>query len=231
MKRNVWFAVLFGLPIGSVAYAANPQPVPVYTFTCKGNITVGGHCPNGGRPVWIIQGSDGNFYGADWDSQKEVRSRKAERFFHSLPAGRSLYCTDFHPDRTTAIPVATIRLISSKAPTATCTAQRLLVVVPMAGFCSRIGKDGSDFKILHEFCSSANCADGAGPGMLVSGDDGNVYGTSAGGANGYGIIFRVIPSSGGYNVLFNFGATLSLNYPSAPTPGPDGTLYGLQGKV
>ena len=25
--------------------------------------------------------------------------------------------------------------------------------------------------------------------------------------------------------MFNFAATLSLNYPSAPTPGPDGTLY------
>jgi hypothetical protein len=64
MKRNVWFAVIFGLSIGSAAGAANPEPVAVYTFTCKGNTAGGARCPDGGRPDWVIQGSDATFYGA-----------------------------------------------------------------------------------------------------------------------------------------------------------------------
>ena len=94
-----------------------------------------------------------------------------------------------------------------------------------------MSKDGSDFKILHEFCSSADCADGAGPGFMVSGQDGNIYGTSAGGADHYGTIFRLAPSTGAYTEVVTLNGTLSLNYPTAPTIAADGTLYGLQGEA
>ena len=231
MKRNVWFAVLFGLPIGAAAYAANPQPVPVYTFTCKGNNTLGGHCPNGGRPVWIIQGSDGNFYGAAWDSQEGSSQPQGGTIFSLTPSGTFTLLHGFSPGSNNSYPggdnpADLIEGADGNLYGSTAGGGR-----PNGGVLFRIGKDGSDFKILHEFCSSANCADGAGPGMLVSGEDGNVYGTSAGGANGYGTIFRIIPSSGAYNVLFNFSAAFSLNYPTGPTLGPDGTLYGLQGEA
>jgi len=231
MKRNVWFAVLFGLPIGSAASAANPQPVPVYTFTCKGNDSLGGNCPNGGRPVWIIQGSDGNFYGATWDSQEGSSQPQGGTIFSLTPSGTFTLLHGFSPGLNHSYPGGDNPADLIEGPEGNLYGSTAAGGLPNGGVLFRIGKDGSDFKILHEFCSSANCADGAGPGMLVSGEDGNVYGTSAGGANGYGTIFRIIPSSGVYDVLFNFSATFSLNYPTAPTLGPDGTLYGLQGEA
>lgn len=45
---------------------------------------------------------------------------------------------------------------------------------------------------LYSFCTQALCADGESPyGPLVSGSDGDFYGTTAGGANGYGTVFKV----------------------------------------
>jgi uncharacterized repeat protein (TIGR03803 family) len=231
MNRDVGSAVFFGLLIGSAVYAANPLPVPVFTFTCNGNGSGGRHCPNGGRPDWIIQGSDGKFYGAAWDSQEGSSQPQGGTIFsltrsgtftvlHSFPPGSgNTYRGGDNP--ADLIEGSDGNLYGSTADGGS----------PNGGVLFRIGKDGSAFKILHEFCSSANCADGAGPGSLVSGEDGNVYGTSAGGANGYGTIFRITPSTGAYQVLFNFGSTLSLNYPTAMTVGPDGNLYGLQGEA
>jgi uncharacterized repeat protein (TIGR03803 family) len=95
------------------------------------------------------------------------------------------------------------------------------------GLLYRINKDGSGFQILHKFCSQANCADGSSGGRLVLGTDGNFYGTStSGGSSGYGVIFRVTPSTGAYQVVFNFGVSTGID-PSDLTVGSNGTLYGL----
>jgi uncharacterized repeat protein (TIGR03803 family) len=63
---------------------------------------------------------------------------------------------------------------------------------------------GSVFKVtpagqlttIYEFCSLANCADGAVPlGSLVLATDGNFYGiTSVGGANSHGTIYQLTPT-------------------------------------
>lgn len=54
---------------------------------------------------------------------------------------------------------------------------------------------GSSYKVLHRFCSLANCADGANPFTdLVLGRSGNLYGTTAyGGAYGQGAVFEIKP--------------------------------------
>jgi uncharacterized repeat protein (TIGR03803 family) len=54
-------------------------------------------------------------------------------------------------------------------------------------------------KVLHSFGSLAECADGGGPwGGMIFDAAGNLYGTTtAGGANGWGTVFELSPSSGG----------------------------------
>jgi uncharacterized repeat protein (TIGR03803 family) len=38
----------------------------------------------------------------------------------------------------------------------------------------RISKTGTGFKIVHQFCSAANCADGQNPVGLIAISDGNL---------------------------------------------------------
>ncbi|WP_172449855.1 choice-of-anchor tandem repeat GloVer-containing protein [Porphyrobacter sp. HT-58-2] len=99
----------------------------------------------------------------------------------------------------------------------------------------RITQSGS-YTILHSF-SGAN-GDGAGPGFLTKGSDGNFYGTTAsGGANrcpaipsdgpNCGTVYRITPE-GNVTILHSFGSTASDGVlPEARlVEGEDGRLYG-----
>ncbi|HEY6290633.1 MAG TPA: choice-of-anchor tandem repeat GloVer-containing protein [Terriglobia bacterium] len=89
---------------------------------------------------------------------------------------------------------------------------------------------------LYSFCALPGCADGAAPGALVQGNDGNFYGTTeqAGSnhcvnVNGCGTVFK-ITSTGALTTLYQFtGQDGGGYYPSVfeqLVQGTDGNLYG-----
>jgi uncharacterized repeat protein (TIGR03803 family) len=228
MKNRVSFALFFGLSLGPAVHAAIPKPDPVYTFICKGNLTSGGSCPNGGRPNAILQGSDGNFYGAAWDSQEGDSQPNGGTIFSLTPSGTLTVLHRFLPGPNNDYPTGNNPFALTEG------SDGLLYGATAGGGSSgggvlfRFGK-ASGFQVLHNFCSAPNCADG-GPGAMALGTDGNLYGASyTGGGEGYGAIFRVVPSTGVYAVLFSFSDALCDCGPSGATVGPDGTLYGMQG--
>ncbi len=102
-----------------------------------------------------------------------------------------------------------------------------------SGVLYRVSKTGTGFQVLHKFCSQSNCTDGGG-GALVPNIDGNLYGASFQGGTGNcgsfyvgcGTIFRVTPSTGAYEVVFNFNGSTD-EFPSTIIPASDGTFYGL----
>jgi uncharacterized repeat protein (TIGR03803 family) len=61
--------------------------------------------------------------------------------------------------------------------------------------------------VLYSFCAQTNCTDGAGPAAgLIFDQRGNLYGTTdAGGAYGYGVVFKLTPK-GKETVLYSFCA-------------------------
>lgn len=88
------------------------------------------------------------------------------------------------------------------------------------------------FTIVYEFCSEANCADGANPTSLIEGTDGNLYGTTlVGGTIGAGTIFKMT-TSGVLTTLYSFCSLANCadgDFPSSSSVvmGSDGSLYGF----
>ena len=91
---------------------------------------------------------------------------------------------------------------------------------------------GGNLTTLYSFCSKTNCTDGAYPiGGLTLATNGDLYGTtSAGGANGYGMVFKVSPQ-GTLTTVYSFCS--QFNCPDGREPGAppiqatDGNLYGV----
>src|ERR1700722_14670772 len=78
--------------------------------------------------------------------------------------------------------------------------------------------------------------DGAYPGPLVQGGDGNFYGAAVFGGSGAcednsnavvgcGTIFQITPS-GNFMVLYSFGGGIDGSYPNSLIQGSDGNFYG-----
>lgn len=84
-------------------------------------------------------------------------------------------------------------------------------------------------KVLHSFCSQANCTDGSGA-HAIQGIDGNFYGTGGGGALGGGAFYQITPG-GSYKVLYNFCFYTDVNctagsYPMGIVQDAKGNFFG-----
>lgn len=72
------------------------------------------------------------------------------------------------------------------------------------GFVFKLNSDGAGYTVLHNFGSPS---DDAYPyGGVIQGNDGALYGTTFGGANGAGTVFKLNPDGSGYTLLHSFAA-------------------------
>jgi uncharacterized repeat protein (TIGR03803 family) len=237
--------ILFAL-LACSAYGAGSQPVVAYTFVCNGNPSRGiGPCPDGASPGSLIQGSDGDFYGAATVSSYQNGGLPVNggTLFSVTPAGKFTLLHTFVQGTSKNFangegPVSLIEGPDGNLYGTTASGGKGYEN-PNGffgyGVLFRIGKTGSGFQVIHRFCSvTPSCNDGADPaGGLVVGTDGNIYGATSKGGTGSGCpqpacgtIFRVTPSSGAYHIVFNLSASTG-SYPTGLTVAPDGTFYGL----
>src|SRR6202142_3811313 len=95
MNRTTFLTVLTML-LAVSAYAGQ-KPVAVHTFVCKGQQGQG-TCPKGGVPSWIIQASDGNFYGvADVTTEVHSGAPSGGLVFSLTPTGHFTSLFKFNP--------------------------------------------------------------------------------------------------------------------------------------
>jgi uncharacterized repeat protein (TIGR03803 family) len=235
MKRNVPLAVLFAL-LACSAHAAGPQFTAVYTLTCAGSpFQRSGPCPNGGRAGALSLGSDGNFYGTAQDSMEGSSSPTGGTVFSLAPAGKFTLLHTFGAGASKTYLNGNLPGLLAEGPDTKIYGTTLYGGNGGCnGYCGygvlyRVNTNGSGFQVLHKFCSEANCADGGeSVSGLKVGTDGNLYGTTfAGGTGNEGTIFKVIPSSGAYQVVYNFNFSTTGGDPSGLVVAADGTFYGL----
>ena len=240
MKETLPFVLLFAV-LASSAWAAEPQPAAVYTFTCNGSKAVGmGPCPNGGGPDSLILGSDGNFYGAAQVSYAGSQAPEGEStstagvVFSLTPTGTLTVLHRFVPGPDKNYANGNFPGLLTEGPDG-----RLYGYTTFGGFdgCNgecgygvlyRVDRGGSGFQVITSFCSEGNCGDlRPTPTAMVAGTDGNLYGTIAGNGTLDGSIFKVTPSSGSYENVVNFSFPGNEGLASGLTAAPDGTFYGI----
>jgi hypothetical protein len=225
--------VLFAL-FASSAYASNPVPVPVYTFICNGNGQ--GPCPSGAQPDSLIQGSDGNFYGTAQVSKEESTNSQGGVVFSLTPAGKLTVLHTFTPGASKTYVDGNFPTLLAEGPDGKLYGYTTFGGIDGINGCDflcgygviyRVDRNGSGFQIIYQFCSDGCSGDyRETASALVTGKDGNLYGTIVNGSDN-GSIFRITPSTGAYEVVFNFSFPGGYGYASALTVAPDGTFYAM----
>jgi uncharacterized repeat protein (TIGR03803 family) len=206
-------------------------PCPTHQF---------GSCPEGYSPNTLIQASDGNFYGAAQYTTEGFSVSHGGTLFKITPAGQFTLLFTFAKDSkgnyTNGDNPASGLLEANDGFIYGTTFEG---GASNEGVLFRISKNGSGFSVLHNFCSSANCADGSAPVSLILGRDGNLYGTtfSGGSSNancfpigGCGTIFRFKPTSKTLTTLFVLDGSSNIGaQPFGLTQDANGDFFGVDG--
>jgi uncharacterized repeat protein (TIGR03803 family) len=208
----------------------------LFAFICTGGVS-GETCPQGGRPDFIIQASDGNFYGAAQVTDEGVSDPQGGTLFKLTPAGKFIQLFTFTQGASGFLngnnPVSGF----VEANDGFLYGTTFNGGKQNDGVLFRISKTGTGFNVLHTFCSSANCADGSIPNGLLLGQDGNLYGTTQEGGSsvspcptsGCGAIFRFEPTTGAFTVLHRLTAAADGLEPLGMIQATNGNFYGISG--
>lgn len=189
---------------GGTAYKVNPT---THSLTFFSNFP--SRAPAANPVTSLLSAADGNFYGgtlASINSSGEI--------FKMTPAGKLSTFYTF-----TGTPGLNGPLIQgTDGNFYGATGNTLFKLTP-----------GASFSVLHTFGLGT---DGAGPGSVTQGSNGNLYGLcSVGGTAGYGTIFEISTDGSSYTVLHNFGDGSIQNDGQYPQDrlllGGDKNFYGV----
>jgi uncharacterized repeat protein (TIGR03803 family) len=227
--------VVFGLSLAVAARAQSSETIDqLFAFTCTGGVN-GDICPQGGRPNLIIQASDGNFYGAAQVTDEGVSNPRGGTLFKLTASGEFTKLFTFTQGSSGFLNGNNPASGFVEANDGFLYGTTFNGGKQNAGVLFRISKTGTGFKVLHNFCSSANCADGSIPDGLLLGQDGNLYGTTQEGGSsvspcpsfGCGAIFRFEPTTGAFTVLHRLTAAADGLQPFGMIQATNGNLYGV----
>jgi len=183
-------------------------------------------CTDGAEPSGLVQGTDGNFYGAAQTGGANNLNDGTIFKLTSSGALTTVYsfclqagCPDGGGPTTALIQGTDGNFYGATAGGGgAVNYETIYKVTP-----------GGTLTTLYNFCSQACLVDPV-PSALMQASDGNFYGTTRmGGANGQGTIFRITPK-GTFTTLYNFCADENCVDGASPSAGlmqaPNGNLYG-----
>lgn len=177
---------------GSNGFGTVFKMTPQGTLTTLYSFCNGTGCSDGDAPyAGLVQGSDGNFYGTTTGGGTNNNGDPSGTIFKVTPSGEFTTIYNFCSQPTCSdgvSPSAGLIRASDGNFYGTTTAGG----VTGMGTVFRLTPAGT-LSTLYNFCSQANCADGASPwGGVMQASDGNFYGeTYAGGANLEGTVYQL----------------------------------------
>jgi hypothetical protein len=235
-KQAFALSIVLGLSLSMTTRAlAAPSITELFGFPCNTQTLL---CADGRDPVALFQSKDGNFYGLATVSQNINRVSRGGTIFKITSSGQFTLLFTFAADKNGNYPEGDVpnRLVEGNDGFLYGTVSfggTGSVGVDEDGVIFKISKSGTGYTVLHNFCSSSTCADGANPTGFILGSDGNFYGTAQAGGSfagttcqtlGCGVVFRITPS-GTYSVLHTFAGTDGA-VPLDLTQASDANFYG-----
>jgi len=235
-KKSLSFTSVMVLVFGlSLAATARAQTInQLFAFTCTSSLS-SATCPQGARPDIILQASDGNFYGAAQVTDEGVSDPQGGTLFKLTPSGEFTKLFTFTQGSGGFLNGNNPADSFVEANDGFLYGTTFNGGKQNDGVLFRISKTGAGFRVLHNFCSSANCADGSIPNGLLLGQDGNLYGTTLEGgspvspcpSSGCGTIFRFKPTTGAFTVLHRLTAVADGLQPFGMIQAANGNFYGV----
>jgi uncharacterized repeat protein (TIGR03803 family) len=199
-----------------------PSTSTVYQYTLSGAFsTIYQFDGTAGEGVvsGVIQGADGNLYG----TASEGGANNCGTIFKMTTAGTLLRYFSFKCGLGGASPSASLVQASDGNFYGTTSAGGY----NGHGTIFKMGQKGL-VSILYRFRGKP--IDGSGPGALVEGTDGNLYGiTTLGGKENFGALFSAT-KSGSYSLLYSFAHTVGQNPSGGLMQHTNGQLYGTAEK-
>lgn len=206
-------SVLCVCVLTAVAYSQAPAPTitQLFGFPCDATLTA---CPDGSFPQGLIESADGNFYGIASEGGTGLNAQGT--VFKITPTGEFtlLYSFAELPDGSLpngASPTSLVEGMDGNLYGLT-----LVDGANGLGTAFKLTKSGN-ITLLHSFCNTLTCSDGANPSFLTQGIDGNFYGATGPNNPPTSILFRM-SSTGTFKTLHTFDTKTQ----------PDGTgVFGM----
>ena len=177
---------------------------------------------SGGPASALIEGSDGNLYGATIAlTGPYISTVNYGTVFRITPAGAETVLYSFTGNSDGSNPTGVIQgsdgnFYGTTAPAGGDGPFTVFKVTSMG-----------DETVLYTFPSPSGATGvPALPSALIQGTDGNFYGTTqGGGATGNGAVFKITPA--GETILYSFTGGSDGGYPTSLIQGSDGNFYGF----